>query len=102
MKRIFTLAIALMSMFAALQLVSAANVVFNVTVPVPTYQCWIVGNFNGWNNNQHQMTKVNDTHYTITLDDATFAAGITQANIKYKYLSGGGDWAYVEKECRWC
>jgi len=98
MKRIFTLAIALMSMFAAMQLASAANVVFNVTVPSPTYQCWIVGNFNGWNNNLNQMTKVDDTHYTITLDDATFATGITQANIKYKYLSGGGDWAYVEKD----
>lgn len=97
MKRLFTLAIALMSMFAALQLVSAANVVFNVTVPSPTYQCWLVGSFNGWNNNQIQMTKVDDTHYTVTLDEATWASGVTKDNVQYKYCSGGGDWAYVEK-----
>jgi hypothetical protein len=97
MKRIFTLALALMSMFAAWQMAYAANVTFSVTTPSPTYQCWIVGNFNGWNNNQYQLTKVDDTHYTITLDDATFAAGVTVDNLEYKYCSGGGDWAYVEK-----
>jgi hypothetical protein len=96
MKRIFTFAIALLSMFVVSQ--TAKALTFNVTVPTPTYQCWIVGNFNGWNNNQHQMTKVDDTHYTITIDESTFEAGITQANIKYKYLSGGGDWAFVEKD----
>ncbi|MFA5044831.1 MAG: hypothetical protein WC542_02740 [Paludibacter sp.] len=94
MKRIFTFAIALMSLFS---IASAANVTFTVTVPNPTYQCWIVGSFNGWNNNDKQMTKVDDTHFTITMDDATWAAGVTTANVQYKYCSGGGDWAYVEK-----
>jgi hypothetical protein len=98
MKRIFTFAIALMSMFATVQLASAANVVFKVTVPTPTYQVWIVGSFNGWNNNLNQLTKVDDTHYTITMDDATWNAGVTVANVEYKYCSGGGDWAYVEKD----
>jgi len=75
-----------------------SKVTFNVTVPVGTNQCWLVGNYNGWNNNLNQMTKVDNTHYTITLNDSTFAAGVTSANLTYKYLSGGGDWAYVEKD----
>jgi hypothetical protein len=95
MKKIFTLAIALMSLLATTK---AATAVFNVTVPNPTYQCWIVGNFNGWNNNLTQCTKVDATHYTVTLDEANFSSGVTLANIEYKYLSGGGDWAYVEKD----
>ncbi|MDD4992439.1 MAG: T9SS type A sorting domain-containing protein [Paludibacter sp.] len=102
MKRIFTFAIALMSLFSAVQLASAANVTFNVTVPAGTNACWIVGNFNGWNNNDKKMTKVDATHYTITMDDTTWGLDggvqVTTANIKYKYLSGGGTWAYVEKD----
>lgn len=94
--------IALLSIFATAQ---AADVVFNVVVPQDptkpnthvTNQVWIVGSFNDWNNNQKQLTKVDATHYTITMDDATFKAGVTPANMRYKYLSGGGDWAYVEK-----
>lgn len=85
-----------MSLFASVQLASAANVVFNVTVPTPTYQCWIVGNFNSWNNNDKQMTMVDATHYTITLDDSTWPAGITTATIQYKYLSGGNNWNFNE------
>mgnify|MGYP000453358505 FL=1 len=96
MKRIFTLLIAFISVFATTK---AADVVFSVVVPTPTYQCWVVGNFNGWNNNLHQMTKVDATHYTITIAESAFTdQTVTQANIKYKYLSGGGDWAYVEKD----
>ena len=53
MKRLFTLVIALMGIFAALQSAWAANVVFNVTVPTPTYQVWMVGNFQGWNPDCH-------------------------------------------------
>jgi hypothetical protein len=97
MKRIFTFAIALLSLFSSVQLASAANVTFNVTVPSGTNSCWIVGSFNGWNNNDKKMTKVDATHYTITMDDATWNSGVTTANVQYKYLSGGGDWAYVEK-----
>lgn len=95
MKRIFTLFLALLTVFAVTK---AADVVFNVVVPTPTYECWLVGNLNGWNNNQHKMNKVDDTHYTLTLDEATFADGHTASTIRYKYLSGGGDWAYVEKD----
>jgi len=42
------------------------------------------------------MTKVDDTHYTITIPESEIVPGLTE--IKYKYLSGGGDWAYVEKD----
>lgn len=98
MKRLFTFVIALMSMFAAVQSAWAANVVFNVTVPTPTYQVWMVGSFQGWDNTKMvQMTKVDDTHYTLTLDDATFASGVTKDNMEYKYSSGNGDWTYIEK-----
>ena len=104
MKKIFTLMIALVSMFTTAA--TAANVVFNVTVPFDaskptthmTYQVWVVGSFNDWNNNLTQMTKVDDTHYTITMDDTTWPAGVTKENVQYKYMSGGGDWAYVEKD----
>jgi hypothetical protein len=97
MKRIFTFAIALLGTFAMLRAASATSITFNVTVPSPTYQCWIVGSFNGWNNALNQMTMVDSTHYTITMDTTTWAAGVTKANVQYKYCSGPGDWAYVEK-----
>ena len=102
MKKIFTFVIALLSMFATTQLASAATGVFNVTVPTGTNQCWIMGNFAGtavWPVTAAiQCTKVDATHYTVTLDDATFLEGITMATLQYKYLSGTGDWAYVEKD----
>jgi len=105
MKKLFTFMGALLSLFAVVQMSAAADLVFNVTVPTPTYECWVVGNFNGWNNNEYQMTKVDDTHYTITITipDAKFdslQASVDNGvqGIKYKYLSGGGDWAYVEKD----
>lgn len=97
MKKIFTLFLAVLGLLG-FQQASAADVTFNVVVPTPTYQVWVVGNFNGWNNNQYQLTKVDDTHYTITLSESEFADGHTAATLKYKYLSGGGDWAYVEKD----
>lgn len=97
MKKIFTLFLAVLGLLG-FQQASAADVTFNVVVPTPTYQVWVVGNFNGWNNNQHQLTKVDDTHYTLTLSESEFADGHTAATLKYKYLSGGGDWAYVEKD----
>jgi hypothetical protein len=86
-------------MFAAWQSAWAANVVFNVTVPTPTYQVWMVGNFQGWDPTKMvQMTKVDATHYTLTLDDATFASGITKENMEYKYASGNdANYAYIEK-----
>ncbi len=81
MKKIFTLfsaCICAMSMFA---------LTYNVTVPTGTKACYIAGEMNGWS--QVEMTKVDDTHYTIDVVDATDA-------MKYKYCSGPG-WAYVEK-----
>ena len=76
----------------------STGITFKVKVPKGTYQCWIVGNFNSWNNNLNQMTRVDSTHYTITLYQLTFTPGITKDSLQYKYLSGGGDWAYVEKD----
>ena len=81
MKKIFTLfsaCICAMSMFA---------LTYNVTVPTGTKACYIAGEMNGWS--QVEMTKVDDTHYTIDVADATEA-------MKYKYCSGPS-WAYVEK-----
>ena len=81
MKKIFTLfsaCICAMSMFA---------LTYNVTVPAGTNACYIAGEMNGWS--QVEMTKVDATHYTLEVADATEA-------MKYKYCSGPG-WAYVEK-----
>ena len=64
------------------------GVTYNVTVPAGTKACYIAGEMNGWS--QQEMTKVDDTHYTITIATATTA-------MKYKYCSGP-DWAYVEMQ----
>ena len=82
MKKIFTL-------FAALVCVlSMSAVTYNVTVPAGTKACYIAGDMNSWSFTE--MTKVDDTHYTLDLPSATKA-------MKYKYCSGPG-WAYVEKD----
>ena len=60
---------------------------YNVTVPEGTNACYIAGDMNTWTFTE--MTKVDDTHYTITIAEATLEMG-------YKYCSGP-DWAYVEK-----
>ena len=81
MKKIFTF-------FAALACVmSMSAVTYNVTVPAGTKVCYIAGAMNNWSFTE--MTKVDDTHYTLELADAT-------AEMEYKYCSGPG-WAYVEK-----
>lgn len=81
MKKIFTL-------FAALACaMSMSAITYNVTVPAGTKACYIAGEMNSWSFTE--MTKVDDTHYTLKLADATEA-------MKYKYCSGPG-WAYVEK-----
>jgi hypothetical protein len=82
MQKIFTFCAALvcsMSMFA---------LTYNVTVPAGTYSCYIAGEMNGWI--QEEMTKVDDTHYTINVADAT-------DGMMYKYCSGPS-WAFVEKD----
>ena len=63
------------------------TLVYNVTVPAGTYACYIAGEMSGWS--QTEMTKVDDTHYTIAIAGATTA-------MKYKYCSGPA-WEYVEK-----
>lgn len=59
---------------------------WNVTVPDGTKACYIAGEATGWKHTE--MTKVDATHYTITIE--------TDKKDKYKYCSGP-DWAYVEK-----
>ena len=64
------------------------KVTYNVEVPAGTNTCYIAGEMNSWT--LTEMTKVDDTHYTITIEGATTAH-------KYKYASGpDSDWKYVE------
>ena len=58
------------------------TVVFNVNVPAGTKECWVAGSFNGWNSNTHQMQKVDDVNYTLTVPD------VNMSTLEYKYLSG--------------
>ena len=81
MKKITLLGALLGSVFAANALV------YNVTVPTGTNECYIAGEMTGWSH--QKMTKVDETHYTIDIADAT-------ENDEYKYCSGP-DWAYTEK-----
>ena len=63
------------------------SITYNVTVPFGTKCCYIAGEMNNWT--QQPMTKVDDTHYTITLQNVN-------VNQQYKYCSGPA-WIYVEK-----
>ena len=60
---------------------------YNVTVPAGTNACYIVGEFNNWGEFV-LMTMVDETHYTITLDNVS-------RSMQYKYTSGKA-WDYVE------
>ncbi len=95
MKKLLTLFLAFFSVVAFVQKANAIE--FRVVVPNPTYEAWVVGNFNGWNNNQHKMNKVEGQTnvFTLTIPDDQLS-GQTTATLMYKYLSGPGDWAYVE------
>lgn len=77
----------LLSLFVVNQSVSA--LVYNVTVPAGTKACYMTGEMNGWSPSATALTKVNETHYTIDLPNAT-------PEMKYQYLSGP-DWKYIEK-----
>ena len=88
MKKTFTYFVALMSLFAMIQNVSA--LVYNVTVPAGTEACFIAGNMNGWSPSANRMTKVDATHYTLELPNALLTDS-------FKYCSGP-DWKYVEKD----
>lgn len=81
MKKLFSFVCALV---CAMSL--SAAVTYSVQVPAGTNTCYICGNCTGWKHTE--MTKVDDTHYTITLE--------TTNQDGYKYCSGP-DWAYVEK-----
>ncbi|OIP84697.1 MAG: hypothetical protein AUK44_01730 [Porphyromonadaceae bacterium CG2_30_38_12] len=106
MKTKFTYFMLLFSIVSVFQFASAEIAQFNVTVPNDggsdnhhqTNSCRIVGNFNGWDvANAIMCTKVDDTHYTVTLDEATFTdKTVTLATLAYKYVNGP-DWAYVVK-----
>ena len=71
-----------------LPVVEPAGVTYNVTVPEGTYACYIAGQMNEWTH--QEMNKVDDTHYTITIEGAT-------TEMKYKYCSGP-EWKYLEKD----
>ncbi len=62
------------------------GVTYKVVVPEGTPDCYIVGNMNGWS--FQQMTKVDDSHYTITIDNAMLSDA-------YKYTCGAS-WDYEE------
>lgn len=110
MKTKFTFSMILLSLLTVFQFASAATATFNVTVPNDggadghhqTNECLIVGNFTApaganWDLSLAvKCTKVDATHYTVTLDDATFLGGVTMATLQYKYVNGP-DWAYVMK-----
>jgi len=101
MKTKFTLSLIFVGLLTIVQFASAATATFNVTVPEGTNACYIIGNFAGaaWPiEGAVPCTKVDDTHYTVVLDEANFQNGVTLATLEYKYLSGPGDWVYVEKD----
>ena len=74
--------------FCAMFALSAMALTYNVTVPAGTNACYIAGDMNGWSH--QEMTKVDDTHYTLDIAEASETDG-------YKYCSGPG-WNYVEKD----
>lgn len=82
----------LLSIGALISLNTSAQVTYNVTVPAGTIKCYIAGDFAAPTANwgQIEMTKVDATHYTITISNATGSEG-------YKYCSGP-NWTYVEKQ----
>ena len=66
---------------------------YNVTVPAGTEKCFIRGAFDGWDK-FHEMTKVDDTHYTITIEGAT-------KDMEYKYAcQDSWDYADVQESNR--
>ena len=80
--------LSLVALFATVSLVSAA-ITYTVTVPAGTNTVYIAGSMNAWNASANQMTKVNATTFTLTIESATELD-------EYKYCSGPG-WMYVEK-----
>lgn len=64
----------------------AQQLTYSVEVPAATPQCYIAASWSDWK--PVRMDKVDDTHYTLTVENANASQG-------YKYLCGA-DWAYEE------
>ena len=62
------------------------QITYSVVVPPASPQCYIAASWSDWK--PVRMDKVDDTHYTLTVEDANASQG-------YKYLCGA-DWAYEE------
>lgn len=71
------------TLVAALMAIAANALTYNVTVPEGTNACYLAGAMNSWSFTE--MTKVDDTHYTIEAGEG-----------EYKYTCGPA-WKYVEK-----
>gem|GEM_PF-890448 len=69
--------------------VTPPKLTYNVTVPAGTVTCYLAGDINSWSPTATPMTKVDDTHFTVTIDFAT-------TEHKYVYLSGPS-WDYEER-----
>ena len=78
----------LYELYLTVEASGTSGLTYNVTVPAGTSACYIAGDMNGWNFTE--MTKVNNTHFTITIEGAT-------TDMTYKYCSGPA-WEYVEKD----
>jgi hypothetical protein len=68
----------------------AETLVFNVTVPAGTENCYIVGSFNEWGKFV-AMEKAGDNNFTVSIDN------LKKSEVKYKYTCGEG-WDYVEMQ----
>ena len=66
------------------------TLVFNVTVPAGTKNCYIVGSFNEWGKFV-AMEKAGDNNFTVSIDN------LKKSEVKYKYTCGEG-WDYVEMQ----
>ena len=98
MKKRIVFAIIFMIMILPLEGIKATEIVFNIIVPVPTHECWIIGNYNGWDlAGAKKCTPIDQTHYQVTLNDSTWNDSISISNLKYRYLSQNCDWTYVER-----
>ncbi len=75
--------------WAGIQTGETETLVYNVTVPMGTPGCYIIGKFNDWSTFV-PMDRVDDTHYTITLDNV-------YKTTNYKYTCGEG-WEFVEMQ----
>ncbi|MDR2474384.1 MAG: hypothetical protein LBD45_00865, partial [Bacteroidales bacterium] len=75
----------LASIFVSQQMMALT---FSVTVPAGTNACYITGDVTGGWGTFEKMTRVDATHYTVDLPNATEAG-------EYKYFSGPG-WDYEE------